>query len=63
MGDGDYGSRQVNRAWREKHDLKRLFLHAAELEIPHPRDGNARTFTARLPEDLQMVLDALKPAR
>lgn len=59
VGDGDYGSRPVNRAYRERYGLRRLFLHAADLEIPHPGDGRTCVFRAPLPPDLEAVLDGL----
>ncbi len=38
----------------------RLFLHAAELELIHPRTGEKLSFTAELPEDLQKTLTLLQ---
>ena len=56
-GDRKYGSDEDNRGWRAR-GLKRLFLHAAELEFASP-SGERLSFNAPLPEDLQDVLDAL----
>lgn len=60
VGDGDYGRRGTNREMRRRTGLARTFLHAAELEIPHPSDGERRTFRAPLPPELRRVLDALE---
>jgi 23S rRNA pseudouridine1911/1915/1917 synthase len=37
----------------------RLFLHAAELHVTHPRTGEKLSFTAELTEDLQKTLELL----
>jgi 23S rRNA-/tRNA-specific pseudouridylate synthase len=60
VGDGDYGNRAVNRHFRERYGLRRIFLHAGELEIPHPADGTPRTFRAPPPPDLARLLDRLR---
>lgn len=60
VGDGDYGNKDVNRHYRERFALRRVFLHAAELALPDPRRGT-RTFRAPLPEDLARVLEGLTP--
>lgn len=59
VGDGEYGDRAVNRSYRLRYGLRRVFLHAAELTIPHPADGKPRTFRAPFPPDLEAVLRAL----
>ena len=59
VGDGDYGSRELNRRFRERWGLARVFLHASELEIPHPRSGKPAVFSSALPVDLRRVLDGL----
>ena len=38
----------------------RQALHAAKLTIPHPRTGEAMTFEAPMPEDMQTLLLALR---
>lgn len=40
-----------------KTDLQRQFLHAYQLELTHPRTGEALHFEAPLPSDLQAILD------
>jgi 23S rRNA pseudouridine1911/1915/1917 synthase len=56
VGDTIYGKRTPH------FDLSRHFLHAAALTLVLPSTGEARTFTAPLPPDLQVVLDRLTSA-
>jgi 23S rRNA pseudouridine955/2504/2580 synthase len=55
-GDDKYGNFELNRALT-KQGLKRMFLHAARLELFHPLTGKRLEFTAPLPKDLQAFLD------
>jgi len=57
-GDDKYGDWDFNRALRPA-GLKRLFLHAARLELRHPVTGSKLKFEAPLPADLSTVLDRL----
>lgn len=59
-GDDKYGDATVNRALK-KQGLKRMFLHAAKLELAHPLSGEPLVFEAPLPEDLQGFLATLTP--
>ena len=54
-GDRKYGSRDGNRRLR-RVGLKRLFLHAAEVELIHPQTGQKLTVKATLPDELTEVL-------
>lgn len=54
-GDETYGEAACNDAWRAQ-GLSRLFLHAAELSVPHPADGRVLRIEAPLPADLRAVL-------
>ena len=54
-GDRKYGSRDGNRRLR-RVGLKRLFLHAAEVELIHPQTGQKLTVKATLPGELTEVL-------
>ena len=45
LGDRLYGSRRAD-------EVRRPLLHAAILELPHPRDGERITITAPVPEDM-----------
>jgi 23S rRNA pseudouridine1911/1915/1917 synthase len=38
----------------------RQALHASRITIPHPRSGEAMTFEAKLPEDMNGLKDALR---
>lgn len=49
IGDTRYGDGAHNRAFRENLSSQRLFLHARQLKIPHPRHGQVLTLIA--PED------------
>ncbi|HKC54240.1 MAG TPA: RluA family pseudouridine synthase, partial [Burkholderiales bacterium] len=53
-----YGDFELNRALA-KQGLKRMFLHAGELEFAHPLSGEALKLHAPLPGDLSRFLDSL----
>jgi 23S rRNA pseudouridine955/2504/2580 synthase len=57
-GDDKYGDFELNRALK-KRGLKRMFLHAARLEMRHPLTGTLLKLEAELPEDLRGFLDSL----
>jgi 23S rRNA pseudouridine955/2504/2580 synthase len=57
-GDDKYGDFKLNRALAEQ-GLKRMFLHAAELEFVHPLSGMAVRLESPLPEALSRFLAAL----
>jgi 23S rRNA pseudouridine955/2504/2580 synthase len=57
-GDDKYGDFELNRVLA-KQGLKRMFLHAGELEFAHPLSGEALELHAPLPEDLSRFLDSL----
>ena len=42
--------------------LKRMFLHASSLSMPHP-NGDVLSVSAPLPDELKAVLDALERGR
>jgi 23S rRNA pseudouridine1911/1915/1917 synthase len=54
VGDTVYGFR------KQRIKMKRLFLHASELEIDQPTTGERLTFRAPLPEHLEDVLTKLR---
>lgn len=58
LGDDKYGDFELNRALA-KQGLKRMFLHAAELEFDHPLTGARMKFEAPLPPALASYLDSL----
>lgn len=59
LGDRRYGRAPANRAAARLLGLPRLFLHAGSITLPHPADGQKRTYTAGLPPELVEVLLAL----
>jgi len=50
-GDDKYGDFALNKAL-QKEGLKRMFLHAASLALPHPISGEPLSFAAPLPPEL-----------
>jgi 23S rRNA pseudouridine955/2504/2580 synthase len=58
-GDDKYGDFELNRELA-RGGLKRMFLHAAELEFEHPATGERLALSAPLPDDLQRFLDGLQ---
>jgi 23S rRNA pseudouridine1911/1915/1917 synthase len=63
VGDAVYGGlrRRVPGDLRPILALDRPFLHAGRLVFHHPSDGRKMEFEARLPDDLQSVLDLILP--
>jgi len=57
-GDDKYGDFELNRALK-KRGLKRMFLHAARLELRHPSTGAQVKLEAAMPEDLRGFLEGL----
>lgn len=59
LGDERYGDYERNRAWA-KRGLKRMFLHAHQLNLLHPVSGEKLCLLAELPPDLQEFLMQLR---
>lgn len=59
-GDDVYGDFEMNRRLRQQLGIKRLCLHARQLEFKHPASGNRVRYEAPLPEDMAAVLAALQ---
>lgn len=57
-GDDKYGDFELNRSL-PKQGLKRMFLHAAELEFSHPISGEKMRLGAPLPAPLARFLESL----
>ena len=57
-GDDKYGDFALNREWA-REGLKRMFLHARRLAMPHPLTGVPLQVEAPLPADLRQFLDSL----
>ncbi len=58
-GDPRYGDFNFNRAARTRWGLRRMFLHAWKLELPHPITGAILRLEAPLPPELIEALGAL----
>ena len=58
VGDDVYGAFDFNRRMKREAGLKRLFLHAREIALPHPDTKQMLTVKAPLPDDLTAVLKA-----
>ena len=58
-GDTRYGDFNFNRAARTRWGLRRMFLHAWKLELPHPVTGKLLRLEAPLPPELREALKAL----
>lgn len=56
IGDDVYGDFEANRRLRKTHGIKRLCLHARNIELPHPATGKRLRVTAPLPEDWGAML-------
>ena len=56
VGDTVYGAAAVLRAGDKELPLGRNFLHAARLELAHPKTGQMMVFEAGLPEELEATL-------
>ncbi|HVE77103.1 MAG TPA: RluA family pseudouridine synthase, partial [Actinomycetota bacterium] len=54
IGDQTYGPGTMSKA--KSLGLRRMFLHAAELELAHPVSGSSIALTEPLPDDLAEVL-------
>jgi 23S rRNA pseudouridine955/2504/2580 synthase len=56
LGDKRYGDFPANRAARQRWGLRRMFLHAWKLELPHPTSGAPLRLEAPLPGELEEAL-------
>lgn len=59
LGDDVYGHFDLNRRLRAQAGLRRLCLHAARLELPHPATGQPLKVESPLPADLSTLLERL----
>jgi 23S rRNA pseudouridine955/2504/2580 synthase len=55
-GDRRYGDFDFNRLARARWGLRRMFLHAWKLALPHPITGRPLDLAAPLPPELDDVL-------
>jgi len=58
-GDTRYGDFNFNRTARTRWALRRMFLHAWKLSLPHPITGAILALEAPLPPELREALKAL----
>lgn len=58
LGDDKYGDFTLNKTL-EKHGLKRMFLHAAKLNLTHPLSGDSLALEAPLPPELAAFVERL----
>ena len=62
VGDALYGApRELKARNADTIALPRNFLHAASLELAHPRTRDPLSFTRELPAELKMFLDQITP--
>ncbi|MDI9330237.1 MAG: RluA family pseudouridine synthase [Alphaproteobacteria bacterium] len=60
LGDDKYGDFEHNRQL-QKMGLKRMFLHAWQLQFRHPGSGENQRLESKLPAELQQFVDILQP--
>ena len=60
VGDDVYGERHYSQFVEKYGELKRYFLHAAELHFTHPTHQVPLEFHSPLPEELQKLLQRVK---
>jgi RluA family pseudouridine synthase len=60
VGDGEYGSKGLNRRHFQDLGLRRTFLHASELQLPHPDTGSVLKFKSPMPAELEAILRTLR---
>jgi 23S rRNA pseudouridine955/2504/2580 synthase len=61
VGDEKYGDFALNRDL-QKHGLKRMFLHAASMRLPHPLSGESLALSAPLPAELAKFIERIEKA-
>lgn len=59
VGDPSYGEKKLNQEFKSKYQLERQFLHAFSLTFKMPRSQEEQSFTAKLPPDLNGVINKL----
>jgi len=62
VGDEVYGNHKTNQFFKKKYGLERQFLHAHELTFVSPEKSREVSVMAKLPEDLEKVLNQIKRA-
>ncbi|MBU2510829.1 hypothetical protein KJ966_05810 [bacterium] len=59
IGDTKYGQGSINRFFKERYGLIRIFLHAHYFKITMPEAGGTIEINSPLPTDLQKIMDRL----
>lgn len=62
VGDRRYGDFPFNRLAKTRWGLRRMFLHAWKLELPHPENAEWLRLEAPLPAELEAVLSRMNLA-
>jgi len=57
LGDSHHGDFTLNKIVAEQTGIKRLFLHATELEFVHPVTNEKMLLTCDLPEEFEQVFN------
>ena len=61
LGDATHGKGPLNRWWAQHLGLQRLWLHAWELELPHPVSGQRLRLSSGLPAPFRTSATHLTP--
>ena len=56
IGDSTHGKGRINKLFRTRFGLPRMFLHAWKLRVRHPRTDEMQDYHAPLAEDLRGFL-------
>jgi len=59
IGDSSYGKGPHNHMFEERFGVRRLYLHAASLQLSHPGHGQPLQVEAPLPADFWRVVQSL----
>lgn len=62
LGDTHHGDFTLNKIVAEKTGIKRLFLHATDLQIRHPANHSTVKINSSVPIEFETVFQALKQA-
>jgi tRNA pseudouridine65 synthase len=60
LGDTTHGKGRLNALYRERYELRRLFLHLQRIRLRHPGTGLRMELCDPLPAELQEVLARLR---
>ncbi len=63
VGDTTYGEKRHGAFVRKWGEFDRYFLHASDLEFPHPATGNTMAFHSRMPSELAQLWERIQNSR